>query len=194
MITRMLSVGFLAVALFVAGCGSPAQDAQKLYDSGKYEELIAKYANDASMSSMVTMAKEKRAEQLLKEKQYTAVIETYPGTKAAIEARNAIAQELYEGKKFDELMAKYGDTPAAMKAKLEMEQARVDSLSKAVESKDAKIGNQQQTIEDAARKELQRINGIANPRLKDQAMHDFIESPKFKGTKAQAEAKAAHNH
>jgi len=133
------------VALFVAACATPEQRAQRLFDQGKYEEVLAKFpnlpiaqnakakiaeklieegkyeevlANHADTPAADT-AKEKLAEMLLKEGKYDDCVKMYPGTNAAKEAENMIAEKLYEEKQFDLLLEKYGNTTAGMKVKNE---------------------------------------------------------------------------
>lgn len=133
------------VVLLVAGCATPEQRAQKLFDQGKYEEVLAKFPNlpiaqnakakiaeglcdegkyeevleNYSDTPAAGVAKEKLAERLLAEEKYEEVCEKYPGTNAARQAENKLAEGLYNDKKYDELVEKYGNTPFGMKVKNE---------------------------------------------------------------------------
>jgi hypothetical protein len=133
------------IALLVAACATPEQRAQKLFDQGKYEEVLAKFPNlpiaqnakakiaeklcdegkyeevlaNYSDTPAAEVAKEKLAENLFAEGKYMEVCQMYPGTNAAKQAENKIAEKLYNDKNFDELIAKYGNTPFGMKAKNE---------------------------------------------------------------------------
>jgi hypothetical protein len=137
---------FLAVvAMLVVACATPEQRAQKLFDQGKYEEVLAKFPNlpiaqnakakvaekmieegkyqevldNYSDTPSADVAKAKLAEKLLGEGKFDEVVMKYPGTPAANQAVNMIAEKLYNDKNFDLLLQKYGNTPAGMKYKNE---------------------------------------------------------------------------
>ena len=75
-----------AMIVMVLGCSSPMAKAQKLFNEGKYEEVIAQYGSDPNVAAVVTQAKEKVAEKMLTEGKYAAIVEMYPETMAAKEA------------------------------------------------------------------------------------------------------------
>ncbi|MFH1010589.1 MAG: hypothetical protein V1784_05080 [bacterium] len=140
-----LAMLLVFVAMLVMACATPEQRAQKLFDQGKYEEVLAKFPNlpiaqnakakvaekmieESKYEEVLTnyadtpsaeVAKEKLAEKLLAEGKYDEVTMKYPGTRAAREADNKIAEKLYADKNFDLLLQKYGNTPAGMKCKNE---------------------------------------------------------------------------
>ncbi|MBM3324247.1 MAG: hypothetical protein FJY66_01115 [Calditrichaeota bacterium] len=133
------------VAMLIMACATPEQRAQKLFDQGKYEEVLAKFPNLAIAQNAkakvaekmieegkyeevlanygdtpsAEVAKEKLAEKLFAEGKYEEVAMKYPGTRAAREADNKIAEKLYADKNYDLLLQKYGNTPAGMKYKNE---------------------------------------------------------------------------
>jgi hypothetical protein len=185
---------FLAViGLLLCGCASPEQRAQKLFDQGKYEEVLAKYAT----TPVAEQAKEKVAEKLFTEGKYDDVVKTfmntsfgpkaqaaideqsakkmldakdlqgvitkYPNSQAALQARNALAEQLFTDKKnWDELLAKYPSTPAAMKARNELAKGALDKIMK-----------------------MHTKNTV-----KAKALDDFIKNPKYAGSQSIADAQA----
>ena len=186
--TYMAFIMAAVIGLLLLGCSSPAEDAQKMFTEGKYQELVTKYGSDAAMASIVGQAKEKLAEALFKEGKFDEVIASYPDSKYADQAKEQLAQQLFMQNKFDELIAKYPDSRAAARAKLAMEKARSDSLTAVTGAQGRTIEAQDKTIEIAAKRELERINGIKNPRLRATELENFIKNPKFKGTQAVKDA------
>jgi len=179
------------IGLLLGGCASPEQRAQKLFDQGKYEEVLAKYPT----TPVAEQAKEKVAEKLFNEgkydevvktygtttfgpkaqtaldeaaakkmldaKDYNGVLQRYPNSSAAAQARNALADQLYQDKKsWDELITKYPQTPAAMKAKTELAKTEYDKIVKMPKKK------------------------------KIAALQDFVKNPKYAGTQSVADAQA----
>jgi hypothetical protein len=172
------------IGLLILGCSSPAEQAQKMFQGGQYQQLIDKYSSDPAMADLVMKSKEMLAEALVKEGKYEEVLEMYPDSKASVEAKAKLAEALLAEGKLAEVIAMYPETPAAIKAKLMLEQARGDSLTTVTGKQDAKIEAQAETIEVAAQREYDRIMKIKNPRLRATELKTFAENPKFKGTKA----------
>jgi hypothetical protein len=167
-----------AIGLVLSGCASPEQRAQKLFDQGKYEEILQKYPDlpiakqakdkvaekllaegkydeilaNYSDTPSVTEATNKIAEKMVADKKYDEVLAKYPNTPVANMARNALADQLYNDKKFDELVAKYPNTPAGMKARNEMAKPEFEKIMKMPKAK------------------------------KQKALEDFLKNPKFAGT------------
>ncbi len=100
------------VAMLVVACATPEQRAQKLFDEGKYEEVVAKFPN----LPIAQNAKAKIAERMCEEGKYEEVVEAYGETQAATVARNMLAEKLFEEEKYEELCQTYPRTPAAKKA------------------------------------------------------------------------------
>ena len=165
---RTLSViTILAViGLVLGGCASPEQRAQKLFDQGKYEEVLKKYqdqpiakqAKDKVAEKMLAEGKyedilanyadtpsaaeatNKIAEKMVAEKKFDDVLKLYPNTPAANMARNELANQLYTDKKIDELVAKYPNTQAGMKARTELAKVEFDKVMKmAKKARQAKL-------------------------------------------------------
>jgi hypothetical protein len=183
-------IAILAVfGLVLGGCASPEQRAQKLFDQGKYEEVLAKYpdqpiakqakdkvaeglvkagkyeevlANYADTPS-VTEATNKIAEKMVADKKYDEVLAKYPNTPAANMARNALAEQLYTDKKFDDLVAKYPNTPAGMKARNEL-----------------------------AKTEFEKVMKMKGKK-KTAAIEEFLKNPKFAGTESAMKAQEEMN-
>jgi len=157
-------VTILAVmGLILGGCASPEQRAQKLFDQGKYEDVLQKYGNlpiakqakDKVAEQMLAdgkyqeildnyadtpskqPAENKLAEGLLNEKKYDEILMKYPNTPAANMARNAVADQLYAEKKIDELVQKYPNSPAGMKARNDMAKEEFDKIMKMPKKKRA---------------------------------------------------------
>jgi hypothetical protein len=176
--------------LLMFGCQSQADRAQKMFDDGKYQEVIDTYATTEGMDKLVMEAKEALAKQLIADGNYEEVMKMYPETEAAKEAKEKMAEKLLMDKQYEQVIAEYPDTKAAMQAKLELAQARGDSLQDVAGKKGKELQEAKQTIERAAERELERIQKIKNPRLRDKAMKEFIANPKFAGTEAVKKAKS----
>ncbi|MFH1010588.1 MAG: hypothetical protein V1784_05075 [bacterium] len=142
-ITLAMLLAFVAV--LVVACATPEQRAQKLFEQGKYEEVLAKFPNlpiaqkakaklaerlieegkyeevlaDYADTPSAYVAKEKLCEKLLAEGKFDECVQKYPGARAAKEAENKIAEKLYADKNCDLLLQKYGYTSAGMKYKNE---------------------------------------------------------------------------
>ncbi|MBU0693001.1 hypothetical protein KKH18_14460 [bacterium] len=191
----MAMIMVAVISLLILGCSSPAEQAQQMFQAGQYQQLIDKFGNDPAMSEIVTKAKEMLAEALLKEGKYEELLEMYPDSKVSGEAKSKLAEMLVAEGKYEEAMEKYPETTAAIKAKLMLEQQRGDSLAavageqgEQIQKQGAKIEAQKETIEVAAKRELDRIMKIKNPRLRETAMKEFVDNPKFKGTQAVKDA------
>ena len=82
----------MAVSVLWIGCSSPGQQAQKLYDAGRYEEVVAKYSNEPSASAVVQQSRDKIAEKWFAEGRYQAVVDTFPNSPSARAARIELAK------------------------------------------------------------------------------------------------------
>lgn len=99
----------LVIGFVLLGCASPEQRAQKLYDLGKYEEVVTKYPDQP----IAKQARVKIAENLVIEGKYEIVIAQYADTPSKAEAENKLAEKLYIEKKYEDVLAKYPNTPSA---------------------------------------------------------------------------------
>ena len=182
-----------AVLIFATGCSSPITKAQKLYNEGKYEEVIAQYGSDPNVAAVVIQAKEKLAEKLLMEGKYAVVVEMYPETAAAKEARNKLAEQLFLQKHYAEVIAKYPETPWAAQAKIEMDKAAQgggDNGGAKKPDQGGGGGGAGSEIEKAAQTEYERIMAIKMKDMRVKALREFVAKAQFAGTKAVAKAQA----
>jgi hypothetical protein len=153
----LVFVSVFLLCLSLLGCSSPEKRAQKLFDQGKYEEIIAQYPDVPLVKSArdtldarerakhttdelmayvdpwpdIRTPEERAAERLFRAGMYDSVFALYPKTPAANMARNAIADTLLRNGKISELIQKYPNTPAGWKARNEMANAdwkRIDKL------------------------------------------------------------------
>lgn len=110
--------------LFLVGCSSPEQKARKLFDEGKYEEVVAQYPD----LPIAQQAKEKLAEKMFNEGDYAGVIEMYPDSPFASQAKMKMADDLLakaqaqtdeaaKKEMLQQVVDQYPDTEAAAKAK-----------------------------------------------------------------------------
>jgi hypothetical protein len=111
--TVAVIAALIVVGLFLGGCASPEQRAQKLFEQGKYEEILAKYPDQP----IAKQAKDKVAEKLVQEGKYEEVLANYSDTPSAAEATNKIAEKMVADKKYEEVLVKYPNTPAANMAR-----------------------------------------------------------------------------
>jgi hypothetical protein len=174
------------VCLLLTGCSSPEKRAQKLFEQGRYEEVIAKYPT----LPISKQAKDKIAEKLLVEGKYDEILANYGDTPSAAEATNKIAVKLYNERRndqnlrpydqilphyrsperlfrdgdYDELLTKFPDSPAAVWYRNFIAQ------------------NQWNRIED--------LRGAK----RDSALQEFLKDPKYLGTDAAQKAQQEINN
>jgi hypothetical protein len=186
----LVAILLMIAALYLLGCASPQDKAQKMFNAGQYQELVAKYGSDPQLAALVGQAKEKLAEKLLAEGKFQSILEQYPETAAAKDAKNKIAEGLLAEKRFQEILDKYGDTPAAQFARLELEKAK-----EAPTTPDGKTGGVDNTKvkNEKAQAEFDRILKIRVPALRQKALKEFIANPAYAGTPAIAKAKSVLN-
>lgn len=169
--------GLVVMALFVVlavGCSSPMEKAQKLFNEGKYEEVLTLYGSDPNVAIVVTQAKEKLAAQMVTEGKYDSVLIRFPETAAAKDARNKLAEKLFLAKDYGGVIAKYGDTPWAIQAKIELDkQANAPGQPGVTPAK-----------EKAAQAEFDKIMKIKMKDLRTKSLRAFVAKPEFAGTKA----------
>ena len=176
----------LVVGLVVLGCASPEQRAQKLYDTGKYEEVVAKYPDQP----IAKQARVKIAEKLVVEGKFEEVIANYADTPSKAEAENKLAEKLYNDKKYDEVLAKYPNTPAANMSR----NALADALwadyekSKDVKKRDELVAKYPNTTagmkarNELAKAEYDAAMKIPNKAKKIAALEAIVKNPKYAGT------------
>jgi hypothetical protein len=185
-----VAILLVLAALYLVGCASPQDKAQKMFNAAQYEELVAKYGSDPQLAGLVSQAKEKLAEKLLAEGKFQSILEMYPETAVAKEAKNKIAEGLLAEKKFQEILDKYADTPAAQFARLELEQAK-GNVPGAPGNVDTNKGGSDKNAK--AQAEFDRIMKVRVPALRTKALKEFIANPVYAGTPAVAKAKSVLN-
>lgn len=173
--TWILVVLMAFAALYLIGCASPMQKAQKLMAAGKYEEVIATYGSNPELATIVADAKEKQAVKLFSEGKYQEILDKYPETAAAKEAMSKLADLLFAEGKFQEVIDKYPGTPAAARARAELDKQRQEQEQTAgnVAERNAK-----------ADAKLKEILGIKVKALRTKALTEFVADPLYKGTPA----------
>ncbi len=170
-----LVVTSLLVVLAV-GCSSPMEKAQKLFNDGKYEEVIAQYGSDPNVAVVVTQAKEKLAALWVTQGKYDSVLIRFPETAAAKDARNKLAEQMFLAKDYAGVIAKYPDTPWAAQAKIEL-----DKLANAPAPGQPGVTPAK---EKAAQAEFDRIMKIKMKDLRTKSLREFVAKAEFAGTKA----------
>jgi hypothetical protein len=174
-------VAVIAVLVVLAvGCSSPMEKAQKLFNEGKYQEVIAQYGNDPNVAAVVTQAKEKLAAAMLSAGKYDSVLVLYPETAAAKEAHNKLAEQLFKSGNFAEVLAKYGDTPWAVQAKAELDKQQSATTPGGKPGQPAVSA----ATEKAAQVEFDRIMKIKMKDLRTKSLKEFAAKAEFAGTKA----------
>ncbi len=193
----------LATMIFVAlvwiGCSSPMQQAQKMFNAGQYEELVAKFGSNPELAAVVQQAKDKLAEKLLAEGKYQDVLTQYATSPAAREAKNKLAEQLFMAGNYQEVMMKYMDTPWGMQAKMKMDSIANAAAGGVKPGDPAKPGQPPQAgkpgdtggaKEAAAQAALDNVMKIQMKRQLKSALEAFVGNPEYAGTKALAKAKA----
>ena len=172
-------IAILAVlGLVLGGCASPEQRAQKLFDQGKYEEVLKKYAD----LPVAKMAKDKVAEKMLAEGKYEEILANYADTPSANDATNKIAEKMFAEKKFDDVLKMYPNTPAANMARNALaEQLYAD---KKIDELVAKYPNTQAGMKartELAKVEFDKIMKMAK-KARQAGLEGFLKNPEFAGT------------
>jgi len=163
-----LTMVLAATGLLWLGCSSPQQKAQKLYDAGQYEEVVAKYSNEPTASAVVQQSRDKIAEKWLAEGRYQAVVDTFPNSPSAREARIELAKR----------------------------QVTTDTDRTGVEQPRGSTGPggantnppSESAKETVAQTELDRIMAIKMKDLRTKALREFVVDARYSGTAAQRKA------
>lgn len=181
---RTYSLGVLALFLML-GCASPTERAEKLFEDGKYEEVLERYPQEPAADK----AKQALAAKLLKDGQYQRVFTEFKGTAMAVEARVRYAEELLKQGKQDEVLADFGDTPAAIRAREMAAQALYDAGRVTEAARDypqTPAGGRAR--EELARAEYERIMTFRSPDERRKALDEYLSSPTYAGTNSFAQA------
>jgi hypothetical protein len=175
----------LAVTMLVLlfGCSSPAAKAQKMFNEGKFQEIITQFGNDPNVSTIVAQAKEKLASQWVTEGKYDSVLAMYPETMAAKDAKEKLAEQLFNNKQYTDVIAKYPETSWATKAKAELDKQAANPP-----------GGVSAAKEKAAQAELYKIMKIKMKDLRTKSLKAFVAKPEYAGTKAVVKAQKELGH
>ncbi len=179
-------------ALFVIGCESPQAKAQKLYSAGRYEDVIAQYGREPSAAPVVQQAKDKIAERWYTEGRYQAVLDSFPTSPSAHDARNRLAEQWLNQKRYQDVVDKFPDTPAATQAHTEL--ARMSDTTKADRTAVEQPRGSTSVMEAAADAEYQRVMAIKMKDMRMKALREFVANPRYAGTGAQHRAQQELNH
>lgn len=180
MTSRILhSAALIALFVFILGCATPAERAEKLYEEGKYEEVMERYPQEPAAGK----AKEALATKLLKEGAYERVMSEFADTPMAYEARVRFAEKLLDEGKFEEILDNYSDTPAAIKAREQAAQALFDAGRVSEAARDyPQTPAGSAAREELARAEFDRIMSFKSPPERRNALEEFISNSLYAGT------------
>ncbi|HEY3296672.1 MAG TPA: hypothetical protein VGL38_14670, partial [bacterium] len=181
------------IGLLLGGCASPEQRAQKLFDQGKYEEVLAKYPT----TPVATQAKDKVAERLFNEGKYDDVVKTYGqtsfGPKAQTAMDDAAAKKMLDAKDFNGVLTRYPNSQAAAQAR----NALADQLYADKKNWDELINKYPNTPaamkakNELAKTQFDKIMKMHTKNtVKAKALSDFVGNPKFTGTQSVVDAQA----
>lgn len=172
------------LGLVLGGCATPEQRAQKLFDQGKYEEILTKYKD----LPIAAQAKAKVAEQMLAEGKYQEILDNYADTPSVAEATNKLAEGLVNEKKFNDVLAKYPNTPAANVARQALaEQLYAEKKFDELVMKYPNTPAGMKARTEAAADEWKKIEKLAKAKKKT-AIEEFLKNPKFAGTESAMKA------
>jgi hypothetical protein len=177
------------IGLLLGGCASPEQRAQKLFDQGKYEEVLAKYPT----TPVAEQAKEKVAERLFNEGKYDSVVtnfgQTSFGPKAQQQLDEQAAKKMLDAKDYQGVLAKYPNSQAAMMARNALAEQLVTD-KKNWDELIAKYPNTPAAMkvkEEMAKTDFDKIMKMPKKK-KAAALENFIKDPKYAGTSYIAKA------
>ncbi len=185
MIIRPSHIIALLSLLLLLGCATPTERAEKLFEEGKYEEVLTRYPQEPAAAR----AKEALAAKLLKDGDFETVLKNFGDTPVALEARVRLADKLLAEGKIDEVLNKYSDTPAAIKAREQAAQALYDAGRITEAARDypqTPAGGRAR--EELARAEFSRIQTFRSPQERRKALEEFVTSSLYAGTSTHAQA------
>jgi thioredoxin-like negative regulator of GroEL len=125
----ILLLALAAAGLILSGCDSAQQKAKRLYEQGKYEEVLAQFNDDPSAAEYVDAARKVLGEKLLADKDYDGYLELHEGSPLAAKARERVAEELFKEGRYQEVLDQYGNTPSAPPARAMLAKKQADSLA-----------------------------------------------------------------
>jgi len=181
-VTRLLLACSL---LWLLGCATPAERAEKLYQEGKFEEVLQRYPQEPAAGK----AKEALATRLLKAGEYERVIAEFKDTPVLHEARVKRAEQLLEQNQIDEILANFSDTPAAIRAREKAAQALYDAGRVTEAARDyPQTSAGQLARTELARAEFDRAMTFKSPAERRKALEAIVTSSLFTGTEAHVKA------
>lgn len=171
--------------LLILGCATPTERAEKLFQEGKYEEVLTRYPDEPA----ALQAKQALAAKLLKAGEFEKVMAEFGDTPMAHEARVRFAEQLLADDKVEEILEKYSDTPAAIKARERAAQALFDAGRVTEAARDfPQTPAGMKAREELARAEYDRIMTFKSPDERRKALSDFLSSSLYAGTGASLQA------
>lgn len=185
---RRFSLLLIAICLlFLWGCSTPAERAEKLYKEGQFEEVITRYPQEPA----AVRAKEALATKLLKAGDYARVMAEFSDTPMYHEARVKRAEQLLDENNIDEILANFSDTPAAIRARERAAQALYDAGRVTEAARDyPQTPAGQMARNELARAEYDRALTFKDPEQRRKALSAIVTSSLFTGTEAHAKAQA----
>jgi hypothetical protein len=113
-VSKVIPCGICILVIVLAwGCSTPEERARKLFNSGRYEEVLRLYP----YLEIAHKAKSKIAERLLQEGRYEEILQEYPTSPSAPEARKAVAKRLLEAGEYEKVAINYSETPSGWVAR-----------------------------------------------------------------------------
>jgi hypothetical protein len=181
-------ITIFALCLVMLGCSSPEKRAQKLFDQGKYEIVIAYYPN----LPIAKKAKDKIAEHLLAIGLYDEILKNYADTPSAAEATNKIAERLIKAGFRDQVLQKYpdhlrGDGPGSWAEDL-FRGGEYDKLTARYPNTPAGL----RWRNFIAQNQWNRIDELKGEE-RTSALEEFLKDPKYQGTDAAVKAQQEIN-
>ena len=179
----LLSLSFMfALAL---GCATPSERAQKLFESGQYEQVIARYPNEP----VAQQARRKLAEQLLQAGDFQKILVEFSDTPAAALAGEKIAASWIEEEKYQQVLDSFPNTPSALIAREAVAQqlfddGKVDILIDKYPN--SKVGKEAREV--LTRQAFESALAIADKNSKIAALEAILTNPLYAGTANYAQA------
>lgn len=171
----------LSLTMIVAACATPAERARKLFDDGKFEEVVAKYPEEP----IAQQARAALAAKLLKDGDIDRVLKEFSDTPSVREAKNRKAQQLLDAGQIDEILKNFADTPASIQAREKAAQALYDAgriTECARDFQNTQAG--QLARNELARAEFDRAMAHKDKNERVKALEAMLTDPQFAGTDA----------
>ena len=161
------------------GCATPSERAQKLFKSGEYEQVLARYPNEP----IAQEARFKLAEKLFEDGEYQRVLDEFADTPSAYHAKERIAARLLDEKQYQQILTDYPDTPAALSAREAVAQQLFDAgkLDELVQTyPNSQVGREARQI--LGRRAYDTAMNLKDKEAKIKALEAMLISPIYAGT------------